>query len=149
MNYFLDNIPNLNLTGIDPFEAYVETRGSDGAVEFVPQSILDSHYNAAIENTKMFSNAKIIRSKSSAVADIIDDNSLDYIFIDGDHSYEAVLNDCRLYYKKVRSGGIFAGHDIGLQTVQSAISTFVSETPELSITQCLYTEHSVWYFYKP
>lgn len=37
---------------------------------------------------------------------------LDFIFIDGDHRYEAIKNDFNLYSQLVRPGGIIAFHDI-------------------------------------
>jgi predicted O-methyltransferase YrrM len=36
---------------------------------------------------------------------------LDFVYIDGDHGYEAVINDITNYSSKVRPGGIIAGHD--------------------------------------
>ncbi|QIR37996.1 class I SAM-dependent methyltransferase [Tolypothrix sp. PCC 7910] len=39
-------------------------------------------------------------------------NSLDVLFIDGDHSYEGVKNDFELYRHFVRDGGIIVFHDI-------------------------------------
>jgi len=37
---------------------------------------------------------------------------LDYLFIDGDHSYEGVKRDFEMYSPLVRSGGMVAFHDI-------------------------------------
>ncbi|HMS56855.1 MAG TPA: class I SAM-dependent methyltransferase [Fimbriimonadaceae bacterium] len=39
--------------------------------------------------------------------------SLDFLFIDGDHSYAAVRRDILNFRSKVRQGGILAGHDYG------------------------------------
>lgn len=39
------------------------------------------------------------------------DGWFDFVFIDGDHSYEGVIQDIRAYLPKVRKGGIIAGHD--------------------------------------
>ena len=36
---------------------------------------------------------------------------LDFIYIDGDHQYDAVLRDTKLGIKKVKLGGIVSGHD--------------------------------------
>ena len=41
----------------------------------------------------------------------ISDNYLDLVFIDGDHSYEAVTNDLNFWWKKIRKGGWLLGDD--------------------------------------
>jgi cephalosporin hydroxylase len=38
-------------------------------------------------------------------------NKIDFLFIDGDHSYQAVLSDWLLYFPLVKQGGIVAFHD--------------------------------------
>lgn len=44
--------------------------------------------------------------------------SADAIFIDGDHSYDAVLNDSYLAKDLIRDGGIIIWHDYGNPTVE-------------------------------
>ena len=39
------------------------------------------------------------------------DNSLDFVFIDGNHSFEYATEDIAQWSKKVKPGGIVAGHD--------------------------------------
>jgi cephalosporin hydroxylase len=46
------------------------------------------------------------------VAGILKDEKLDFLFIDGDHSYEGVKADWDMYREFVRKGGIVAFHDI-------------------------------------
>jgi len=41
----------------------------------------------------------------------IQDESIDAVFIDGDHSYEAVSNDLPFWWKKIRKGGWLLGDD--------------------------------------
>jgi len=55
--------------------------------------------------------AKIMRETSVEAAEKIKDFSLDFVFIDGDHSYEAVCEDIRIWTPKVRAGGLVGGHD--------------------------------------
>lgn len=43
---------------------------------------------------------------------ILDDELLDYLFLDGDHTYEGVRRDFDMYAPLVRSGGLIALHDI-------------------------------------
>lgn len=45
-----------------------------------------------------------IRTTSAEAVKIFDDESLDFVYIDGDHSYEFVREDLALYYPKVRKG---------------------------------------------
>lgn len=47
------------------------------------------------------------------VKSILDGNKVDFLFIDGDHTYKGVKRDFELYSPLVRSGGIVAFHDIG------------------------------------
>jgi hypothetical protein len=66
-----------------------------------------------------------IRKPSTEISneDILD-NSLDAIFIDGDHSYNAVLNDLITYWDKVRVGGQLLGDDVWMSQVARAVSDF-------------------------
>lgn len=52
-----------------------------------------------------------IRGESSATVSAFKDDSVDFIYIDGDHSYSQVKRDLRDYFPKIKKGGIIAGHD--------------------------------------
>lgn len=47
-----------------------------------------------------------------ALATILDGRPVDFLFIDGDHSYEGVRSDFELYASLARPGGLVAFHDI-------------------------------------
>ena len=51
------------------------------------------------------------RMTTNEAAGLFKDESLDAVFIDADHSYEAVKMDIENWMPKVRKGGILAGHD--------------------------------------
>ena len=46
------------------------------------------------------------------VKNILDERMIDFLFIDGDHSYKGVKRDFEMYSRLVRKGGIIAFHDI-------------------------------------
>ena len=52
-----------------------------------------------------------IRTTSYNAASTFGDESQDIIFLDADHSYEAVKQDIELWWPKVRPGGVLCGHD--------------------------------------
>jgi len=54
---------------------------------------------------------QLIRGYSVEVATQLPDGCLDFVYLDARHDYESVLEDLTAWYPKVRSGGLFAGHD--------------------------------------
>lgn len=50
--------------------------------------------------------------------------SLDMVYIDGDHAYEAVVHDVLQWYGRVREGGVLCGHDYypGLSSADRPLS---------------------------
>ena len=58
---------------------------------------------------------------------IYDDESLDFVFIDADHSYECVKNDIARWMPKVKKGGVISGDDYVRQhpgVIQAVNETF-------------------------
>jgi autotransporter strand-loop-strand O-heptosyltransferase len=53
----------------------------------------------------------LIKDTSKNAANHFSNNSIDYIMIDGDHSYDAVNSDLHTWFHKVKSGGIISGDD--------------------------------------
>ena len=56
-------------------------------------------------------NCEVIKGYSVDVAKTIPDESLDWVYIDADHRYEAVKADLKAWFPKVRKGGVMSGHD--------------------------------------
>lgn len=82
---------------------------------------------------------KIIRMDSVEASKLYEDESLDFVYIDADHSYEGCFKDLEAWYPKVRKGGIFAGHDyinaIFPETifgVKSAVDKFLFDKKKLN-----------------
>jgi predicted O-methyltransferase YrrM len=51
------------------------------------------------------------RGMSWDVAESFEDDSLDWVYIDADHSYESVRRDLAAYLPKVKAGGLITGDD--------------------------------------
>ena len=57
----------------------------------------------------------------------IPDESLDCIFIDGDHSYEAVKKDLAFWWNKLKKNGTLIGDDYYMGEVKRAVEEFANE----------------------
>ena len=87
-------------------------------------------YNEFLKNTETVrSTINPIRLPSTEASNLYADNSLDFVFIDANHSYEFVKDDIKHWYPKVKKGGILAGHDYipAWPGVIQAVNEFISK----------------------
>ncbi len=99
----LKGIPGLKLSGIDLWELY------PGYKDYTNEDI-KSAYEEALSRTKDF-DCTLIKGWSNEVVKQFADNSLDFVYIDGNHNFEHTVEDISNWSKKVRPGGIVYGHD--------------------------------------
>lgn len=96
--------PKLKLYCVDAWTAY------KGYREHVTQALIDEIYADAQKRLSPY-NCELIKAFSKDAAKDFVDGSLDFVYLDGNHEYDFVKEDLSLWTKKVRPGGIFAGHD--------------------------------------
>lgn len=89
---------------IDPWQAY------RGYREHVSQDKLDNFFKESVERM-MGVNTVFIKAFSLDAVKDFEDESLDFVYIDANHSYENAKADIEAWSKKVKKGGIVAGHD--------------------------------------
>ena len=90
----------------------------------------DTLFNIFTENIKPVAHkVNAIRAASVEASSLYEDKSLDFVFIDADHSYEAVKEDLEAWFPKMKDGGTIAGHDYGNPTngVKPAVDEFFLE----------------------
>lgn len=101
-NVMFENIPDLKMYLVEPYFDY-----SGG------KKYRDLHDKYQKQASDIFSdkNAEWIIELSENAFNKIPDRSLDFVYIDGNHKYNYVMLDLILWNRKVRKGGMVAGHD--------------------------------------
>ena len=118
--YLLEKCPNIEkLYGVDPYLPYEDW------CRFIDEKEINLQEEIAINNLLPYMNRfEFMKMTSENAIKSFAPGSVDYVFIDGDHSYEQTLADLNMYYPLVRSGGILFGHDINLNSVRDAVNDF-------------------------
>lgn len=98
-------IPDVKLYGIDP---YTRIRGYR---DITRQETFDTYEFEAHARLDKYPNYHFVKELSMNVLHYFDDNSLDFVYIDGNHDFLNVTQDIDCWLKKVRPGGIISGDD--------------------------------------
>lgn len=76
------------------------------------QAQQDNYMRMALSATEFAKSRRtVIRKDTKAAAGEIKGGSLDFVFIDADHSYEGCKADLDAWYPKLKDGGLLSGHD--------------------------------------
>jgi len=126
--------------------ATIEGQKGDGSHN---QDWHDWNYSEAMRKTTGM-NVEAIISMSVNAATKFDDNSLIMVYLDADHSYEAVRADLAAWFPKVKTGGIIAGHDYLAEEygVRKAVDEFCMGRFEVNIIPEFSPEDASFWFQK-
>jgi len=99
----MDNLNIKELYLIDPYEEYKDLNDLNPQMDWAEKKARRMLY-------KYEHYCKWIKKYSAnAVKEI---PMVDFVYIDGNHAYNFVKEDIKLYWNKLNEGGVLAGHDI-------------------------------------
>jgi len=111
---------------IDPWGTH-----KDGFIPPITENSFEERYQNVRERFKNDKNVFIHRDYSHNVCKTFEDESIDWVYIDGDHTYEGVSEDLRLWWPKLKIGGYLTGDDYAVVSnprfgVVRAVDDFVA-----------------------
>lgn len=96
----------------------------------------------------------IHRGTSQEAAPTFADNSMDYIYIDGDHTIAGTMIDCLLWWPKLKPGGLFFGDDyvcraqhgtkFDMTCVKDVVDTFAQVSWNATVTDLGLHQFAIW-----
>lgn len=138
----LENCPNVTrYIGIDPYVGYLDVdheKTGDDMMNFL---------KTASENIKPYKDRfEFIIGSSDRVFNYVEDNSLNFVLIDGFHTYEQVKNDLTNYYPKLKDGGLMWAHDYNNAEVGRAVMDWRRENRISNLINT--TANYLWFWSK-
>ena len=94
----------LKLYAIDPWVYYKNYK------RHPQEAPMEEIYQEAKKKLSSY-DCTFIRKTSMDALDDFKDNSLDFVYIDGNHTIRYIVEDFYEWYRKVRPGGVICGHD--------------------------------------
>ncbi|MDP1608682.1 MAG: class I SAM-dependent methyltransferase [Chlamydiales bacterium] len=110
---------------IDPWIGGTESDPDRGHLASEAQRARDQMCENVQQIFAPYPNVRIMRMKSEEAVSSFPDQFFDYVYIDGDHSYDGVMRDLVNYLPKVKVGGLLIGDDYGWGQVSVAVQDFL------------------------
>ena len=103
----LANLDMKMLNLVDPYKAYRIYTG-----RLFRQSRMDDIKRKCKKNLYMYrDNYVLVPLSSKNASKLYGDNHFVFVYLDGRHTYRYIKQDIKLWYPKVKRGGVFGGHD--------------------------------------
>ena len=123
---------NIKFHTIDTFEGDSGSNDEE-EIEAYRKVNVSKMFDEFSENTKhLKEHFNVIVGKSDESSKFFEDNSVDVIFIDAGHSYDAVIRDIKSWLPKIKDGGIMSGHDyINWSGVNTAVNEIFDKVDKI------------------
>lgn len=139
--HLLTSFPSLQLFCVDPFVEYSEHEADKTA-----QKMSACEVKARSRLSAFGPRATIIKDFSVQASKLVESESLDFVFIDAIHTFDAVTEDLHAWYRTVRPGGLVAGHDFSWPGVREALEQFIAPLGKGAFYSP--STSDVWFFVK-
>ena len=122
-----DVFPNSKMSCVDGWTSYIE----DGATYTLEAQAAELKEAEIIFDERISSRPNISKKRMLSLDYVkeVEDESIDFVYIDGNHSYSFVKDDINHWLPKIKTGGVISGHDWCWQTVQRSVLETMGKEP--------------------
>ena len=111
----------------------------EGSSEHSPLKLPKDFLHLFKENLKFFIGREMVipcqgRSDDKNLINKFEDESIDYIMVDGAHEHEAVMEDISYWWPKLKPNGVMFGDDYFLESVKTAVKKTLHSVNAPSLT---------------
>jgi hypothetical protein len=97
---------------VDPYKHFEDDSYPDG-MNLLTQDDFETKFTKVKQRFSGYgTRVEFIRGLSHEAARQFQDESIDFVYIDGNHEYKSVLLDILAWYPKVKKGGLLCGDDV-------------------------------------
>jgi hypothetical protein len=140
------------LYSVDPWKEFDKSIYDD--ITSVSAAEHEKRYETTVRKLSPFGKrSNLLRLTSAEAAKLYKSETLDFVYIDANHSYEECRKDIGLWFPKLKKGGIFAGHDYldgnlpeGNFGVKRAVDEFVAKSGQFLFVST--DKYPTWYLVK-
>lgn len=119
---------NTKIIGIDPWELTIPNDDNGkklSTYRFREENLIDARTNLEMICTKLrYDHISLIKDFSHRAVNSFSDLSIDLLYIDGEHTYNAVKMDLDLWYPKMKHKATIWGDDWHIPGVRQAVNEF-------------------------
>ena len=132
--HLLETCPDLDLIGVDVWDmpGFAEGPTKSGERCFCPYcsetrtsrrsgTVGQLRDRFLMQRAPLNARSRIMIEPTGPAARHIENGSLDFVFVDADHSTEGVSEDIEAWRPKIRPGGWMIGHDFNMRSVRDAV----------------------------
>jgi predicted O-methyltransferase YrrM len=130
----LQKCPNIKkMYLIDPYISHIdilfnETVFDEKDMEFAK---LTAHHN--VRYSGCVEKAQFLEMNEQVASNFLEDESLDMLFIDSWPNPESIYDQLERWYKKVKPGGLFSGHDWHHELIRNTVIKFNKDNTDIFV----------------
>lgn len=126
-SFLVKHVPDLHMISVDLWESQPGNDLNPGGESYETWDHNKSYREFMEKINTRKDRVTVYRMTTTEASKLVEDESLDFVFIDACHSFDCVVEDIHNWEPKVRKGGMVIGHDWPWPSVNKAVKSIYTE----------------------